>query len=212
MSSLAGTPPAPGVTSRCKPPTLPAAGSDQKFRHESGGLVMRLRALQRLCFPALALAMLHGTAPAQDYPNRTITLVVPLAPGGAMDIVARTIGQKLSERLGKPVVIENRVGGGTGRRCGVGRKGAARRLHADVHPGPHADHQRRHLQEPAVRSAQRLHPDRAHLAGGVRVCRQSFAAGEFAHRVSQLREQNGPTISCWPRPASRPCRTSAANC
>jgi tripartite-type tricarboxylate transporter receptor subunit TctC len=57
--------------------------------------------------------MMHGQALAQDYPNRPITLVVPLAPGGAMDTVARTIGQKLSERLGKPVVIENRVGGGT---------------------------------------------------------------------------------------------------
>ena len=70
-------------------------------------------ALQRFSFVTLALAMLHGQVFAQDYPNRPITLVVPLAPGGAMDIVARTIGQKLSERLGKPVVVENRVGGGT---------------------------------------------------------------------------------------------------
>jgi tripartite-type tricarboxylate transporter receptor subunit TctC len=69
--------------------------------------------LQGLSFVTLVSAMLHGQVLAQDYPNRPITLVVPLAPGGAMDIVARTIGQKLSERLGKPVVIENRVGGGT---------------------------------------------------------------------------------------------------
>ena len=39
--------------------------------------------------------------------------MVPLAPGGGMDFIARTIGQKLSERLGKPVLIENRPGGGT---------------------------------------------------------------------------------------------------
>ena len=38
---------------------------------------------------------------------------MPLAPGGGVDFVARTIGQKLSERLGKPVLIENRPGGGT---------------------------------------------------------------------------------------------------
>jgi tripartite-type tricarboxylate transporter receptor subunit TctC len=74
---------------------------------------MRSWSLQRLSFIILALAILHGQALAQDYPDRPITLVVPLAPGGAMDTVARTIGQKLSERLGKPVVIENRVGGGT---------------------------------------------------------------------------------------------------
>ena len=75
--------------------------------------VMRSWSFQRFSFVTLALVMLHGQALAQDYPNRPITLVVPLAPGGAMDTVARTIGQKLSERLGKPVVIENRVGGGT---------------------------------------------------------------------------------------------------
>jgi len=74
---------------------------------------MRSWSFQRFSFVTLALVMLHGQALAQDYPNRPITLVVPLAPGGAMDTVARTIGQKLSERLGKPVVIENRVGGGT---------------------------------------------------------------------------------------------------
>jgi tripartite-type tricarboxylate transporter receptor subunit TctC len=57
--------------------------------------------------------MLHGAALAQDFPNRPITLVVPLAAGGGMDFIARTIGAKLSERIGQPVLIENRPGGGT---------------------------------------------------------------------------------------------------
>ncbi len=74
---------------------------------------MRTWWLQRLCLAALAVAMLHGQAPAQDFPNRAITLMVPLAPGGGMDFIARTIGHKLSERLGKPVLVENRPGGGT---------------------------------------------------------------------------------------------------
>ena len=67
------------------------------------------------CF-ALALvafAALTRPALAEDFPSRPITILVPLAPGGGVDFVARTIGQKLSERLGKPVLIENRPGGGT---------------------------------------------------------------------------------------------------
>ncbi len=65
---------------------------------------------------ALALVAFTGlTRPvlAEDFPSRPITILVPLAPGGGVDFVARTIGQKLSERLGKPVLIENRPGGGT---------------------------------------------------------------------------------------------------
>jgi tripartite-type tricarboxylate transporter receptor subunit TctC len=74
---------------------------------------MRSWSLHRLCPVALVLAILHGPAAAQDFPDRAITIVVPLAPGGGMDFMARLIGQKLSERLGKPVLVENRPGGGT---------------------------------------------------------------------------------------------------
>jgi tripartite-type tricarboxylate transporter receptor subunit TctC len=50
---------------------------------------------------------------AQDYPTRPVTIIVPYAPGGAADVGARLLGQKLSDRLGKGVIIENRGGGGT---------------------------------------------------------------------------------------------------
>jgi tripartite-type tricarboxylate transporter receptor subunit TctC len=66
----------------------------------------------------LALVLLTVTAlPAaaqQDYPNRPITLVIPLPPGGTNDIMARAISDKLSAALGQQVVIENRPSGGTG--------------------------------------------------------------------------------------------------
>lgn len=49
---------------------------------------------------------------AADYPEKQIRIVVPYAPGGASDILARVLGQKLSESLRQPVVIENRAGAG----------------------------------------------------------------------------------------------------
>jgi tripartite-type tricarboxylate transporter receptor subunit TctC len=52
------------------------------------------------------------SAQAQDYPTRLVHLVVPQAAGGGTDTFARAIGQKLSERWGQPVVIENKAGAG----------------------------------------------------------------------------------------------------
>src|SRR3954464_3194029 len=52
-------------------------------------------------------------AQAQDYPARPLTMVVPFTPGAATDFLARLLGKELEERLGKPVVVENRPGAGT---------------------------------------------------------------------------------------------------
>ena len=62
---------------------------------------------------ALLLAGIATIACAQDYPSRPIRLVLGQPAGGPTDIVARLIGQKLGERLGQPVVIENRPGAGS---------------------------------------------------------------------------------------------------
>ncbi len=62
---------------------------------------------------AVAIAVLIACpAWAQDYPNKPIRLIAPFSPGGATDVLARIVGQKITERLGQPVVIENRVGAG----------------------------------------------------------------------------------------------------
>jgi hypothetical protein len=62
---------------------------------------------------ALALtAGLAAHAPAQEWPQKSIRLIVPFGPGGGADIIGRIIAQSLQEKLGQPVVIENRPGAG----------------------------------------------------------------------------------------------------
>ena len=58
-------------------------------------------------------ALATQTAFGQPYPSRPIRFIVPFPPGGGVDIVARTVGEKLSPRLGQPIVIENKPGAGT---------------------------------------------------------------------------------------------------
>jgi tripartite-type tricarboxylate transporter receptor subunit TctC len=70
------------------------------------------RRFLHLAAGAAALPTVARIAWAQAYPTRPVRLIVPVAPAGAGDILARLMGQWLSERLGQPFIIENRPGGG----------------------------------------------------------------------------------------------------
>src|SRR5262245_9560184 len=61
---------------------------------------------------ACGLAALAGPAPAQEWPQAPIRMIVAFGPGGGSDIVARIIAQRAQEKLGQPVVIENKPGAG----------------------------------------------------------------------------------------------------
>ena len=74
---------------------------------------LRRRQLLELAAAALALPIAARGARALDYPTRPVHLMLGFPPGGGADIVARLVGQSLSERLGQPFVIENRPGGGS---------------------------------------------------------------------------------------------------
>jgi tripartite-type tricarboxylate transporter receptor subunit TctC len=79
--------------------------------------------LYRLLLVALAMANVYP-ALAETWPTRPIRFIVPFAPGGGGDVVGRIIGQRMSEQLGKPLVIDNRAGGGGTLGCELAAKAA----------------------------------------------------------------------------------------
>src|SRR4051812_42366312 len=88
---------------------MPAGGSPMR-------IILRLAAFCLGLFAA-------GAAFAQAYPNRLVRIIVPFAAGGPTDVVARLVGQKLSEKLGQQFVIENI--GGAGGNLGMGNAARA---------------------------------------------------------------------------------------
>ena len=97
----------PGGRGREKPFSPREKGGDEgDFSIDN----VMLKNESRYCVAAALLVV--SAAAAQDYPNRTIRIVVPFTPGGATDVVTRIVAQKLTEQMGRQVVTENRGGAG----------------------------------------------------------------------------------------------------
>ena len=85
--------------------------SSRALREDTGGIMKLLRRqFLHLAAGAVAVPAVSRIAWAQTYPARPVHLIAPYPPGGPADILARIIGQWLSERLGQPFVIDNRPG------------------------------------------------------------------------------------------------------
>ncbi len=91
-----------------------------------GRPVARCARIARTLAVAMAAAILGASAlaqgPADKYPEKPIKIIVPFAPGGSVDILARVIGQKLTENWRQPVIVETRPGAGTMIGTQAGRK------------------------------------------------------------------------------------------
>ena len=96
-------------------------------------LQLTLRGFALALAAALTLAALPAVHAQERYPSRPIRMIVPFTAGTGIDILARVIGQKLSERLKVPVVVENRAGasGNIGTEAVAKSNTAAKRQRAD---------------------------------------------------------------------------------
>ncbi len=131
---------------------------------------------------ALVLAGWAQQAHAQDYPTRPVSIAVPYAAGGGVDVVTRLVAQKLTERLGQAFIIDNRLGAG-----GL----IASQYVAKAAPDGHTlllAHRRAArgagdaAQIAALRPGHGLRAGRAHRQHAVRPDRQCIAAGAVGHR------------------------------
>ena len=115
--------------------------------------MMHLSKFRGTCGHAGEFVLLLGPQ-AQDFPTGPVTFVVPFPPGGSIDVVLRAMAPKLQERMGKPVVIENRGRRRRRDRHGLCRQIPARWPHA-VCRGKPVGRQPQALQDAAVRHAER---------------------------------------------------------
>jgi len=88
------------------------SNSETSLHPQSPGTTMMRTLLPFLIFALTAAALLGDRVSAQPYPSKPLKIVLPFPPGSTVDISARLIGAKMSEKLGQPVIIDNRAGAG----------------------------------------------------------------------------------------------------
>ena len=114
------------------------------------------KALRFIVLFAVSILLACGPARAQEaYPNKPVRMIVPFAPGGPADIIARLVAQKLTEEFGKQFYVENHAGAGGNIGAGVAARAAADGYYADADQPGHR-HQSASLQVGALRSRQGL--------------------------------------------------------
>ena len=144
-----------------------------------------MRAL--LAFALAAAAASVERANAQDWPARPLTMVVPVAAGSSSDVVGRIVAQRISERLGQPVIVEN-SGGAGGMTGATGWREPARRLRACYRQCRHPRGQPDALQASALQRRDRLCAGRAgRRMPHVLLARKDLPATNLAefHRLRQ---------------------------
>jgi tripartite-type tricarboxylate transporter receptor subunit TctC len=155
------------------------------MRHSMSGLVAAV---------TLALAAMPGAAFAQDYPTRSITVVVPFPAGGPSDVVARIVTEAMSKSLGQSMVVENV--GGAGGTIGSGRVAAATPDGYTLLAGSMGSHVSAPVLTPNLKydSERDFEPIgfTAH-APAVIVARKDFPAGSLSEFVAYLK-QNGDKV------------------
>ncbi len=121
------------------------------------------------------------------YPTKPIKIIAPVQPGGGVDLVARTIADRLGRVLGQSIIVDNQSGGGGVVGLDGDRARSARRLHADGRLRRHARHQPGGAQA-AVRRGQGFHADRDGRRHAERAGRAAVGAGQHARGIRRLRE------------------------
>ena len=99
---------------------------------------MKTRIARRVALAIAAAGLWAGPsvawaqAPAQTWPSRPVTMILPFAAGGGTDLLARALAQDLGERFGQQFVVDNRAGAGGNVGAACRRQSRSRRLHDTV--------------------------------------------------------------------------------